>query len=133
MSIGRILRMSHSCAIRAYWERIAYERLVRKTRILGAYCARATRAKYGQNLRKSGAFCLISGIFPKNHHFVGFFSVPGSILGVFRVYFGCIWVISDIFREIDPLFRDLCRANLQNRPVWDPSIKNRAPPCAYRA
>ena len=31
-----------------------------------------------------------------------------------------------------PKFRSLY-ANFQNRPVWDPSIKNRAPPCAYRA
>ena len=42
-----------------------------------------------------------------------FFSVPASILGVFGVYLGCIWVISGIFREIKPLFRDLCRANPQ--------------------
>ena len=57
--IGSVLRTSHSCEIRAYWERIAHEPLVRNSRILGAHCARATRAHEAlvRNTRILGAYC----------------------------------------------------------------------------
>ena len=74
--------------------------------------------KIRPKITKIWCILLDFGFYPKKSPFPVFFSVPASILGVFGVYLGCIWVISGIFREIKPLFRDLCRANPQIVTVW---------------